>query len=194
MRNVLEEWEISDKVTAIASDNGANIVAAIRAGNWRNVACFAHTLNLCVQNALVPISETTAKVKQVVEYFKRSSQALARLRVLQGQLNVPQLKLKQDVVTRWNSTYDMLRRLVEIKDAITATLAVIRAEISLSPDDWAIVEAAIPILKLFYDVTVEVSAEKNVTLSKVCAASFICISTETYASGKSKLFLLYIRW
>ncbi|KAJ8704257.1 hypothetical protein PYW08_012981 [Mythimna loreyi] len=105
MRNVLEEWAISDKVTAIASDNGANIVAAIRARNWRHVACFAHTLNLCVQNALVPISETTAKVKQVVEYFKRSSQALAKLRELQGQLNVPQLKLKQDVVTRFNSTY-----------------------------------------------------------------------------------------
>lgn len=167
MKNIMEEWEIVHKITAVASDNGANIVAAIRTGGWRHVACFAHTINLCVQSALVAIAETTANVKRFVEYFKRSSHALVKLKEIQGQLNVPQLKLKQDVVTRWNSTYEMFRRLVLLKDAVTATLALIRAEISLSANDWATVEAAIPILKMFYDVTVEISSEKNVTLSKV---------------------------
>ncbi|CAH0730113.1 unnamed protein product, partial [Brenthis ino] len=82
-------------------------------------------------------------------------------------MNMRELKLKQDVSTRWNSTYDMLDRVVKIKDALIATLALVRADLALSLEDWTLIEKALPILKIFYEVTVEVSAEKSVSLSKV---------------------------
>ncbi|KAL0819743.1 hypothetical protein ABMA28_007791 [Loxostege sticticalis] len=167
LKTFMNDWQIKNKVTAISSDNAANMIAAVRAGNWRHIACLAHSINRAVQTSLGHISSTHVKVKQVVEYFKRSSHAQTKLKEIQKQLNVPDLKLKQDVATRWNSTYDMLTRIVAIKDAVIATLALLRNDLSLSTDDWQIIEQAIPILKIFNDVTTEISAEKNVTLSKV---------------------------
>lgn len=127
--------------------------------------------------ALQNISGTVVKCKQIVEYFKRSSQAQHKLVETQKQQNLPQLKLKQDVVTRWNSTYDMLQRMLIVKDAVITTVALTRSDLALTEYDWCVVESAIPILKLFYDVTTELSAEKNVTLSKVIPLVRIMLSS-----------------
>ncbi|CAH1383323.1 unnamed protein product [Tenebrio molitor] len=84
-------------------------------------------------------------------------------------MNIPVLKpKKQDVCTRWNSTFEMLSRILEIKDAVVSTLAIIDKEgiNSLVPNEWNIVRIAMEILSIFNDVTIEVSAEKNVSISK----------------------------
>ncbi|XP_063892271.1 E3 SUMO-protein ligase ZBED1-like [Helicoverpa armigera] len=167
LKNIMREWNIDHKVIAVTSDNAANITAAIREGDWRQIPCFAHTLNLCVQSALQQLGPYVSKVKSIVEYFKRSSHANHRLTEIQKQLNLPLLKLKQDVATRWNSTYDMLQRFCSAKQAIVMTLAVTRNDLLLTDNDWVVIESAVPVLKLFYDITVEISAEKNVSLSKV---------------------------
>ena len=46
------ECNITEKVVAAVTDNAANIAAAVRLNGWRHVPCFAHTLNLVVQNSL----------------------------------------------------------------------------------------------------------------------------------------------
>ncbi|XP_048478263.1 zinc finger BED domain-containing protein 4-like [Plutella xylostella] len=167
LREQFKEWDIGHKVGAIVSDNAANILAAIHLSDWRSVSCFAHTLNLIVQTALGCISEITGKVKKIVEFFHRSTTGLNKLKSIQLQMNAPQLKLKQDVITRWNSTYDMLDRATKIKEALIATLALIRQDLVLSAEDWRVIESAVPILKIFYEVTTEISSEKTVSLSKV---------------------------
>ncbi|CAH2104141.1 unnamed protein product [Euphydryas editha] len=163
----MAEWNIADYTTAIITDNAAYITAAIRdTGRW-HIPCFAHSINLFVQAALTPLSETLVKVKSIIEFFKRSSHAQHKLREMQQQLTLGELKLKQDVPTRWNSTYDMLQRLLSAKDAVIATMAIMRQELALNNDNWGVIESAAPILKLFYDITVETSAEKNVSLAEV---------------------------
>ncbi|KAJ8971547.1 hypothetical protein NQ317_003201 [Molorchus minor] len=166
---IFQEWKISNKVVAVISDNAANITAAVRLGAWRHLGCFAHTVNLVVQASLREIHETIEKVKKNVEFFRRSSHAQAKLNQIQDQMNLPKLKLKNDVVTRWNSTYDMLVRILKIKDAVISTLAIIGQEQvnALNPHDWLIVETATSFLEIFNEVTVEISAEKNVSASKI---------------------------
>ncbi|KAH9632483.1 hypothetical protein HF086_011944, partial [Spodoptera exigua] len=41
-----QEWNISQFVNVIVSDNAANILGAVRLGGWRSLPCYAHTLNL----------------------------------------------------------------------------------------------------------------------------------------------------
>lgn len=70
------------------------------------------------------------------------------------------LKLKQDVVTRWNSTYEMLQRISQIKDALVSTLSLNRPDLMLTFEEWDVISELVTILKPFYEVTIEVSAEK----------------------------------
>lgn len=106
------------------------------------------------------------KVKNVVEYFNRSLPGARKLKEIQEQMNIAPLKLKQDISTRWNSTFDMFNRFFKIKDAIIATIAIITSDLALSPNDWIVVEKVIPILSIFYEVTNEVSGENYVSASK----------------------------
>ncbi|CAG5033891.1 unnamed protein product [Parnassius apollo] len=49
--DVMAEWNIADYTTAIASDNAANITAAIRdTGRW-HIPCFAHSITLCASRS-----------------------------------------------------------------------------------------------------------------------------------------------
>lgn len=86
-------------------------------------------------------------------------------------MNLPDLKLKQDVVTRWNSTYEMLQRISQIKDAVFSTLSLNRPDLMLGFEEWEIINELVTILKPFYEVTIEVSTEKNVSLFKVTVLS-----------------------
>lgn len=119
-----------------------------------------------MQQSISEISDTVNRVKAVVEYFHRSNPGSKKLQEIQVQMNISPLKHKQDVATRWNSTYDMLMRVLRVKESLIATLAIMRSDLSLPEDDWLVIAKATELLKIFYDVTVEISGENYVTASK----------------------------
>lgn len=61
----------------------------------------------------------------------------------------------------------MLQRVVASKDAVIATFALVRHELALNTEEWHVVEEVIPILKTFYEITIEICTEKQISLSKV---------------------------
>lgn len=74
----------------------------------KHFPCFAHTLDLVVQNALDNnqiIASLINKVKSFVTFFKHSEQSESAMDELH---KVCEYKLKQSVPTRWNSVYFML--------------------------------------------------------------------------------------
>lgn len=81
-------------------------------------------------------------------------------------MNISPLKLEQDVATKWNSTYDMLIRFLKVKEALIATVAIMRPDLSLLQDHWTIIEKATELFKIFYDITVEISVEQYVSILK----------------------------
>lgn len=125
IKRVTDEWKVSDKVILSVSDNGANIRKALMDLGWKHFGCYAHTLNLAVSSALGSSEELNGlltKARNIVSYFKRSTQAWEKLKKYQEQAGKSPKRPLQDVSTRWNSTFYMLRRLLEIKEEINSVL------------------------------------------------------------------------
>ena len=109
---------------AIVRDNARNMDVAVQNLGWEDVPCFAHTLQLAINNGLnlSQVSRVTALARKVVGHFKHSVVATIALKEKQQQMNVPQHHLIQDVTTRWNSAYFMMERLLGQRWAIYAVL------------------------------------------------------------------------
>lgn len=74
------------------------------------------------------------------------------------------LKLINDVVTRWNSTFFMFDRLVKIQEPLEAAMGVLRTDlVRIISDEWTTMAEICEILQPFAQITAELSAEKNVT-------------------------------
>ncbi|CAH1114870.1 unnamed protein product [Psylliodes chrysocephalus] len=171
LKNLFSEWDIENKIVAIVSDNGANIKNAITEHlQLHHVPCVAHTLNLIVSDSLK--SETLEiifkKCRNLVGHFKHSSLASDKLKSVQEQMRLPLLKVKQDVPTRWNSCFIMLKRLNEIKEPLCVALAS-----STKPpqfptvEEWDIINEIIKVLKSADDMTTIISSQSYPTLSMV---------------------------
>jgi hypothetical protein len=183
---VAEEWKIKEKVVAVVTDNASNIKKAVNdaakelKSGWRHVSCFAHTLNLVVRAAIdeAPgFNPLLSKCRDVVNYFHRSVIAADKLRSNQlcnGQ--VVSKKLKADVATRWNSLLLMVKSLLDVKDAVSSSLAMLgKLELLFTEDEWESLRIIIVLLRPFDEVTVEVSAEKYPSISKVLPLTKILI-------------------
>ena len=126
MKNVLAHWKLdSSKLSGATVDNAANIQKAMTdILSWKCLGCFGHTVNLCVKAGLRQrqVETALARCSRLVAFFRKSSRATHILGVKQEALDKPKHKLLQEVDTRWNSTYDMIERVMEQQVPICATL------------------------------------------------------------------------
>ena len=171
LKQITDEWNISEKLVASVTDNGANMVAGIRLNGWKHLPCFAHTLNLVVQDAIRSDSKVSAikeKCKKIVAYFHRSCKATERFVSVLTRQSIEPKKLIQEVETRWNSTYYMLERLIELHEPVATTLCLLnRNDLCLSDQEVDIMKHAVEILKPFEAATREMSADTYISVSKV---------------------------
>ncbi|KAI4806048.1 hypothetical protein KUCAC02_010639 [Chaenocephalus aceratus] len=78
-----------------------------------------------------------AKCRKTVGHFKHSPANTAELQVEQGALGQKEEPLIQDVPTRWNSTLEMVKRLIRNQAAIKATLDQQQHKlVMLTPPEW----------------------------------------------------------
>lgn len=133
-----------------------------------HLRCFAHTLNLIANDGLKNTTDLREKCRNIVSYFHRSVTEARALEATQTQLNIKKQKLIQEVSTRWNSTYEMLSRLEEQEEAVKVALTRLDNPVcGLEKEDWLILKELTKVLSPLYEVTKEISAEKNVPASKI---------------------------
>ncbi|XP_066944608.1 E3 SUMO-protein ligase ZBED1-like [Macrobrachium rosenbergii] len=177
----MEEWDISDKVQAIVTDNGANMVAGVRESGFKQIPCFAHLLNLVVQDSLnssQSLGPIIQKCSTIVSFFHHSTKAMDKLKEIQQQLNVPEHKLINSVVTRWNSVFYKIQRILEQTQAVTTALCFLgKPTMCLDEDDLEKLKDGMTALQPFEEVTREISAQKYVSISKVIPLATLLLST-----------------
>ncbi|KAL4125996.1 hypothetical protein QTP88_010228 [Uroleucon formosanum] len=163
-RNMIQlldsRWDIFEKVVAVVTDGRSNIKGAVRLMDLSHLPCTAHKLNLVVQNSLKlsdnqeidPSDDTDKsdlkklfkKCRNMVSFFRRSEVGNRMLVEKQKQLGCESvLKLKQDIRTRWNSTFLMLERLIKLKEPLTIVMITIRE----APKQYPTLSTIIPLIR-----------------------------------------------
>ncbi|XP_065658707.1 zinc finger BED domain-containing protein 4-like [Hydra vulgaris] len=145
MNESLERWGLLEKL---------NAVLVVKDG--------------CLDNER--ISLPTATCRRIVGHFKHSVKSYKLLRQSQEILGLPKHSIIQDEPNIWNSTFHMLNRLIEQKDAILSVTPhfpkATRQNKELSTGEWDSLVPLVAALKVFEEVLLTASVSK-VTTSEV---------------------------
>lgn len=184
LTEAFEEWGIANKHISGTTDNAKNIINAWGLLEKVVIGCIAHTLNLAAKKALeVPqASKVVAMAKRLVSHFHYSCISSQKLTEKQKQFNLPTNKLLQDVDTRWNSTYDMITRILEQRVAIGAFFLEAPSKLqhlSLDKKDISVLTELAAILEPLKDITVKLSGQSYATVSTIAPTVYKLLNKHT---------------
>ena len=119
LKGLVKRWEIMDNVMMVSHDQGSNMKAAMEIlreeCNWKSLHCAAHCLQLCILAGFsISAIDRLSAAKKIVTHFHHSVVASEALKQKQAQMNMSCKKLVTSCATRWNSTYEMLDRLLKL--------------------------------------------------------------------------------
>lgn len=176
LTELCNEWKL-DKVFAYVHDNATKMVSAMTRLEAFSVPCFAHTLQLAINSGLASrtVANMITNARSLAGFFRKSNSASVLLQAKQKEMAPAGtiLKPKQDVVTRWNSTYDMLKRLLQLKDAIRQIVEdrTLRADSrryqakTLRDDEWYLAHELVKLLEPLAQATEIWCGEHYVSVS-----------------------------
>lgn len=180
INHLISEWNLTNKVVAIATDNGSNMVKAVRLiDGVIRIPCTAHILQLIIKKGLEPATVLVLRAKRLIQFFMSPKQ-MERLKDVQIELNYDNiLGAIGDVSTRWNSTYLAWDRLLYLRDAIEELAAKLFRDrdsnvkkdgrqikkINLSDDEWNFMESLVTLLSPFEEATTLLGGSNYTTLS-----------------------------
>ncbi|GBB90633.1 hypothetical protein RclHR1_17650003 [Rhizophagus clarus] len=162
IKNAMQKWEIENLVVSITTDNGANVVAAIRdLTPIKRLSCAAHTLQLAISKGL-KVVENLVSLQKEIGYEEP-------------------LHLIQDISTRWNSSYLAWDRLIFLQYAVlqlsvNLSCSLISEEktdgirlkkIMIKDNEWELLDELCNILAPFEKATQDFSGNTYVTLSQM---------------------------
>ena len=166
----LEEWKVLDKTTVVVSDSAANMLKIMDFldPSIHHCKCLNHVLNTVVKAEILEkpeIKTLIEKARKISSHPNCSNLFAEALRRQCVENERPELKLIRDVATRWNSTVQMLKRLGEMKDIVTAVLdedewceKILDGE-EVTDREWRLLNNVVKVLEPFEDATLKLSRE-----------------------------------
>lgn len=156
---ILKSFGIDPDVFHIiyVTDNGSNFISAF--GCEAHIRCVCHCINLAVKQSLeecAPIDLLICQCRDLVSHFKRCE--------LQHNLSST---LKQDICTRWNSTYDTLWSILLNFDDVEHVLDHRNESIYLEKIDRYVLKDVTDLLSIFKIGSEKLSADEVPTLHSV---------------------------
>ncbi|KAL0199412.1 hypothetical protein M9458_007952 [Cirrhinus mrigala] len=179
---MLNNWEIHlKKVHVILRDNASNMKAAMEDMAVPSLGCFAHTLQLVVHEGLMSqrsVSDTLANSRKIVAHFKHSQLAQSRLEDLQHEMQgagttTTPARLVQDVQTRWNSSFYMIKSLLTEKRPLCAYAADHNLPATLSANEWGLLEKTVTVLEPFEELTRKISSATSTAADVIPAVTVL---------------------
>jgi len=158
------EWNIESKIVCALRDGGSNFVAGFNRSGVPSVTCLAHSLQRVIHDGVLAqkdVQDLLAAGRKIVGHYKHSNVAFHLLQRIQSQLELKVCTLYQDEPTRWNSSYYMLKRLVEQRKAVSAANAEADASFDLTAAQWKLAEKVIKLLQPFEEATQDISSDSS---------------------------------
>jgi hypothetical protein len=153
LNELLIELHLKDKIISVTTDNGSNMVLACKllkdsidllstTPYFIHARCICHILNLSVISGLRKEEFLIKKLRKIMKYVKRTQSCLEELKRLAIASNVSFKRPVLDVKTRWNSTFHMAQRALELKDDLSTILSRNKAsqDLWLKDDEWEKIE------------------------------------------------------
>ncbi|XP_026451342.1 zinc finger BED domain-containing protein RICESLEEPER 2-like [Papaver somniferum] len=177
---MLNDWGIEGKVTSITLDNAASNTSCVKIMKSRFIArnvmsdtgkrnfhirICAHIINLIVRDGLTEIDPAVIKIRLAVKYLKGSQRRKQNFLDTVSDLGMSvKMGVRQDVKTRWNSTYLMLQSCISYEKVFTH-LRLVDPDYAESPngEEWEQIKVVTKFLKVFYDLTTLFSGNKYPT-------------------------------
>lgn len=166
---ITDELNITSRLIGITTDNEAKMLAAVRKikenlelPNFQHYRCMAHILNLVVKAGLETdsISILIKKLRIFISTVRNSPKQMDKLKDYFKIESIPFKAPLPDIVTRWNYTYYMLERAIEIKpflNHLVTNLPVLTNNWPTS-EEWSILNDLLDLLTPFALVTKVISA------------------------------------
>lgn len=175
----LMDWDIDRKLFSMTFDSCStndNIVFGIRDrlsqnrflycnGQFFDVRCVAHVINLMVQDALEALCDVTQKIRESIQCIKSTQAMQTKFNEVAQEVKVQSQKtLCLDNSMRWNSTYVMLEVALEYREAFSL-LQENEPVYRMCPSDteWERASVITSFLKLFVEVTHVLTRYKSST-------------------------------
>ena len=136
----MELWNLPKAVPVFAvRDNGLNIKSAICGSAYYDIPCFFLTLQLAIGDAVdacYGMKNMLSTCRKIVGHYNHSCDATSKLQAKMTRLGGEAKSLVQSYLTRWNSNYYVVDRLLQCKEAICAELAESDAVYNLAGNEW----------------------------------------------------------
>ena len=174
-------FSISYKIQSVTTDNAANMVKGVQLFSRQlnenygftpiHYRCAAHILNIVVQKGNFKKKFTLCKTRQFVKRILDSPLLLNKLKKNQDDSNIA-LKPILDCPTRWNSTFEMLKRFVQLEIPFRKFVVEVSSLEEFFPNDEEIGEIRnlLELLKPFSIATKVLTQNKRCTMSYALVA------------------------